>query len=161
MHFAPQWVKPIKPTGPAAAAATATADVPPPSSRGLSSSTSHPFPALNPGRSSSPSLTTPTNPVLSYSKITTASSPLSPSFPAENGYFPHAARGDAHPFRYGRDEILALWDEERVKEVPIELAELLEHAGVLVSKDAVKPVGMRDINDVEKKVCLSPASHLL
>lgn len=151
MHFAPQWVKPIKPTGPAAT----SGDVPLPSARQTHQSTpSHPFPALNPGRSSSPSTaTTPSNPALSYSKITHSQSPQSPSFPSDGGRSAsYSENGNAHPFRYPKDQIYGLWDAEKVKEVPIELAGLMEHAALLVSTEVVKPIGMRDLNDIEKKV---------
>lgn len=156
MHFAPQWVKPIKPTGLGSANnTTPSSDVPPPlSAKSTTTASSHPFPALNPGRSSSPS-TLPSNPALSYSRITNASqSPQSPSFPSDGGFSPYE-NGNGHPFRYSRDQILALWDEEKVKEVPIELAELMEHGGVLVSREAVKPIGLRELSDVEKKVSQS------
>ena len=158
MHFAPQWVKPIKPTGPAT---PQNGDVPPPSARQAQATTSHPFPALNPGRSSSPSTATgPSNPALSYSKITHShsQSTQSPNFSSENGFQSYGENGNTHPFRYTTEQILALWNPDRVKEVPIELAELMEHGSVLVSKEAVKPIGLRDLSEVEKKVSLALSS---
>lgn len=149
MHFAPQWVKPIKPTGPAAS----TGDVPPPSARGHQSTPSHPFPALNPGRSSSPS-TVNHNPALSYSKITHAQSPQSPGFPSDgSGPATNGENGNGHPFRYSKEYMISLWNPDKVKEVPIELAGLMETAALLVSNEVVKPIGMRDLGEIEKKVC--------
>lgn len=150
MHFAPQWVKPMK-----TAAALNSGDAAPQSTRQTHQSTpSHPFPALNPGRASPSIVPAPSNPAMSYSKITNAQSPQSPSFPADNAAQAQEQNGNTRPFRYSRDFIIGLWDEVKVKEVPIELAELMEHGGVLVSKEVVKPIGMRDLSEVEKKVRL-------
>lgn len=63
-----------------------------------------------------------------------------------------------HPFRYSRDQILALWDEDKVRETPIELVEMSEGGGVMVSKGAARPVGLRDMTDMEKKVRSLPSS---
>ena len=56
--------------------------------------------------------------------------------------------------------MLALWDEEKVRDPPIELSDLLESGGVLVSQEVVKPVGLRDLTELEKKVSLKfPSWH--
>lgn len=57
-----------------------------------------------------------------------------------------------HPFRYSREQILSLFDESKFKERPIELVEMAEGGGVLVSQSVNRPVGMRDLTDAEKKV---------
>ena len=51
--------------------------------------------------------------------------------------------------------MLALWDEQKVKERPIELTDIGAGAEILVSKAVVKPVGLRDLSEVEKKVSTS------
>ncbi|ODN95845.1 cytoplasmic protein [Cryptococcus wingfieldii CBS 7118] len=144
MHFAPQWAKPIKPSG-SSANTTPTTENP----RKLASNS--PFPALsaNP-RSASP--TTATHPTLSYSRVT--HTPSSPSV-ATDGYFPHQdANGEvnSHPFRYSREQILALYDEAKFRERPIELVQMAENGGVLVSKNLSRPVGTRDLTEGEKKL---------
>jgi PERQ amino acid-rich with GYF domain-containing protein len=76
-----------------------------------------------------------------------------------DGYFPYPS-GDGHvevapspyPFRYSRDQILAVWDEEKIKERPIELLQLAESGAVIVSQNVVKPVGLRELSELEKKV---------
>ncbi len=83
---------------------------------------------------------------------------MSPGVPTDGSYFPYAERngfGDAnpHPFRHSRDQILALWDEEKVKKTPIELVEMLDAGSVLVRKTVTRPVGLRELTEVEKKVC--------
>ena len=153
MHFAPQWVKPIKPTG---SAITPTAETAPPVSAKPASS---PFPALSgSGAAATQASAQPTNQPLSYSRVTHP--PRSPA-QATDGYFPYDesnAPGEpqAHPFRYSREQILALWDEEKVRETPVELTEVLSSGGVLAASSVVLPVGMRDLNEVEKKVGLVP-----
>lgn len=81
---------------------------------------------------------------------------MSPNFPRDGSYFPsgdHTAQnGHPHPFRYSKEAMLALWSEEKVKERPIELADLGAGAEVMVSKGLVKPVGLRELSDAEKKV---------
>lgn len=158
MHFAPQWVKPIKPTG---SALTPTHEAPSPqakthASAAASMAPGSPFPALvQQPRSGSPTTAAPPNPPLSYSRVT--HTPASPSFPGD-GYFPYT--GDApngggdtrNPFRYSREQILGVWDEDKFKERPIELMQMAENGGVLVSKNIVKPVGLRDLNEIEKRV---------
>jgi PERQ amino acid-rich with GYF domain-containing protein len=47
---------------------------------------------------------------------------------------------------------LALWEEDKVKDTPFELAEMLDNGGVLVSRAVAKPVGLRDLTETEKKV---------
>lgn len=59
---------------------------------------------------------------------------------------------NVHPFRYSREQILSLFDESKFKERPIELVEMAEGGGVLVSQSVNRPVGMRDLTDTEKKV---------
>ncbi|WRT69040.1 uncharacterized protein IL334_006023 [Kwoniella shivajii] len=173
IHFAPQWVKPIKPSG---TSLTPTTEHP----SGISSknSTTHsssnsishtaaagsnniPFPALS-QRAASPTTATAQNPPLSYSRVT--HTPLSPSFPPDASYFPYQEpngiqeNGTAHPFRYSREQILALFDESKFKERPIELVEMAEGGGVLVSKAVNRPVGLRDHTEIEKKL-LSTSIH--
>ncbi|WVR09078.1 hypothetical protein IAU60_006139 [Kwoniella sp. DSM 27419] len=168
IHFAPQWVKPIKPSG---TSLTPTTETP---SGGITSigagggglkstvssaigsgpSPSVPFPALSGGRAS-PNTSTTANPALSYSRVT--HTPLSPSFPGDASYFPYQEpnlnkENGAHPFRYSREQILALFDESKYKETPIELVEMAEGGGVLVSKSMNRPVGLRDLTDIEKKL---------
>ncbi|KAL1407608.1 kinesin-like protein [Vanrija albida] len=159
MHFAPQWAKPIKPTGSTLASNTeaplqqrSTAAAPAPAS---------PFPALGQPRASSPTAAVTSNPPLSYSRVT--HTPASPSYAGE-GYFPYA--GDAPngggdggpPFRYSREQILAVWDEDKFKDRPIELMKMAETGGVLVSKEPVKPVGLRELSELEKRL-LSTSVH--
>ncbi|WVQ93228.1 hypothetical protein IAU59_000293 [Kwoniella sp. CBS 9459] len=179
IHFAPQWVKPIKPSGTSltpttetpnnlafgsAAALTAAA---PASGAPGSRISSHsvvapnpavPFPALSGGRASPTTNTSSSgpNPPLSYSRVT--HTPLSPNFPQDASYFPYTEPNNqqniengAHPFRYSRDQILALFDESKFKDRPIELVELAE-GGVLVSKSVNRPVGLRDLSEIEKKL---------
>lgn len=87
---------------------------------------------------------------MSYSRATHAH-PQSPT--ADASYFPpQGENGTGHPFRYSREQILGLYDEDKVRDVPIELRELLEQGGVLVSKQPVKPIGLRELTEVEKKV---------
>lgn len=155
MHFAPQWVKPIKPTG---SAITPTTEFSPQQfSKSATGTSASPFPALGQPRSGSPTtIVPPTNPPLSYSRVT--HTPASPSVPGD-GYFPYPG-GEGHgeadpspfPFRYSRDQILAVWDEEKVKERPIELLQLAESGAVIVSPKVVKPVGLRELSELEKKV---------
>lgn len=148
MHFAPQWVKPIKPTG---SAITPTSEAPPQHPKIAPSSS--PFPALGQPRSGSPTtILSPANPPLSYSRVT--HTPASPSMPGD-GYFPYPdGNGEADPspfpFRYSREQILAVWDEDKFKERPIDLLTLSE--SVIVSPTVVKPVGLRDLSELEKKV---------
>jgi PERQ amino acid-rich with GYF domain-containing protein len=162
MHFVPQWVKPIKPTG-STQATTPTAlnggigsggDLASPSSL-TGSKPSQPFPALggggaNGGRASPTTATAP-NPALSYSRATYT--PQSPNV-ADTSYFPDQDHnpGNPHPFRYSRDQILGLYDENKFKDVPMELLDLLDQNGILVSKQPVKPVGLRELTEGEKKV---------
>jgi len=158
MHFAPQWAKPIKPAG------TSFTSNPDPSHVSLKSLTNHlnnnssiPFPALSQGQiSASPVITTtPKEPSLSYSRAThTAVAPNSPAETSyQNGDLTGNGESNPYPFRYSREQILALWDEDKVKETPIELAGMLDSGGVHVSKKVAKPVGLRDLAEVEKKVC--------
>lgn len=82
---------------------------------------------------------------------------MSPGVPGDGSYFPYSdanGTGDVnpHPFRYSREQILAHWDEDKVKGTPIELVEILEAGGVLVSKDVIRPVGLRDLTEAEKRV---------
>ena len=84
---------------------------------------------------------------------------MSPSLNADSSYFAYAegeanATVNLHPFRYSREQILALWDDDQVKETPIELMEMLATGGELVSKSVARPVGLRDLTEVEKKVRL-------
>jgi PERQ amino acid-rich with GYF domain-containing protein len=161
IHFAPQWVKPIKPSG---TSLTPTSDNPPST---ISSGTikslatpvtaQTPFPALSnssAARSGSPTTNATPNQVLSYSRVT--HTPLSPNFPSDSSYFPYTEpNGAADPklaFRYSREQMLGMWEEEKVRELPIEMVQLLEDGGVLVSKSVVKPVGLREQTEVEKKV---------
>ena len=159
MHFAPQWVKPIKPSGTTITPTTET-PAPPRPSLSLNSSAAPPnsnipFPALSQNHSQGAQHPPPNNPALSYSRITHTL--ISPAVPNDYSYFPHPEQNgtdpNPHPFRYSREQILALWDEDKVKNTPIELKEMLN--GVLVSKSLVKPVGLRDINEVEKKASWS------
>jgi len=161
MHFAPQWVKPIKPTG---SLVTPTSESHSQQQQLLSKAAAapaSPFPALGQPRSGSPTtIVPPANPPLSYSRVT--HTPASPSMPGE-GYFPYAggegsleADATPFPFRYSRDQILAVWDEEKVKERPIELLQLAESGAVIVSQNVVKPVGLRELSELEKKVRVLP-----
>jgi PERQ amino acid-rich with GYF domain-containing protein len=98
---------------------------------------------------------------LSYSRAT--HTPTTPGFPADSSYFPYTepnghANGNPHPFRYSREQMLGLWDEEKVRNTPIELVDMLENGGVLVSKTVVRPIGLREPTENEKKVCHFRAS---
>lgn len=167
MHFAPQWVKPIKPTG---SALTPTAEAPPLAQQKVAPAAipSSPFPALGQPRSGSPNHGNNggQNQPLSYSRVT--HTPASPSYGGE-GYFPYAG-GDAQngnsdpspfPFRYSREQILAVWDEDKFKERPIELMQIGENGAVIVSKEVTKPVGLRELTELEKKVRRTRLSHAL
>ncbi|RXK35373.1 hypothetical protein M231_07363 [Tremella mesenterica] len=169
MHFAPQWIKPIKPAG---HTTTPTTDIPPLSVKSTviqhsAPATSAPlpnvpFPALSSqtqnNRSISPTTrgngpaSAPNPQPLSYSRV--IHTPLSPAIPGD-GYFPMDGMngdGNPHPFRYTPQQILGLWEEEKVKEVPIELVEMLENGGTLVSQNVVRPVGLREMTEEEKKL---------
>jgi PERQ amino acid-rich with GYF domain-containing protein len=149
MHFAPQWVKPIKPTGTVTNQGHDTAM---PGKQPTTPTSNVPFPALSHSSNTTPA--SGINPPMSYSRA--IHTPQSPSFPNDGPYFPEEGGKDGdpnpHPFRYSRDQILALWDEEKVKNTPIELAEMLDNGGVLVSKVVNKPIGLREMSDIEKKV---------
>jgi len=89
---------------------------------------------------------------MSYSRAT--HTPASPSFPTDGSYFPTDDNGaslNPHPFRYSREQILGLYDEEKFKSTPIELVELLEQGSVLVSPHINRPIAMRELTDAEKK----------
>ncbi|KAL7421333.1 kinesin-like protein [Cryptotrichosporon argae] len=147
IHFAPQWVKPIKPSS---ASVTPTSDAPP---RLAASNTA--FPALAPSPTASSLMgahaagggggAAP----LSYSRVT--HTPVSPN-PADGYFGGYAAANGEHPFRYTREQMLALWDEDKVRDRPIELVDIAEAGSVIVSKDIVKPVGRRELSDIEKKI---------
>jgi hypothetical protein len=139
MHFAPQWLKqPIKPSG-----GTATAPAPASSKPSATQvpAPANPFPALGPRPAS------PYNSI-SYSHIThpTSSSPP-PASPLEA-----SANGGAHPFRYSRQEILSLFDASKFSAPPIELSHLASSQAVIYSENAVNPIGLRDVNEVEKRL---------
>ncbi|ORX39105.1 hypothetical protein BD324DRAFT_649196 [Kockovaella imperatae] len=170
MHFAPQWAKPIKPSGNALTTPTSEfpatttsmnkanrpAAVQSPSTT-IAPSSNVSFPALSQGGTTPTSLTgnTPAQPVLSYSRAT--HTPVTPTFPRDGSYFPSGDPAGQngthpHPFRYSKESILSLWNEEKVRERPIELADMGIGGDVLVSKSLVKPVGLRDLSDIEKKL---------
>jgi len=101
---------------------------------------------------------------MSYSRAT--HTPASPSFPTDGSYFPTDDNGaslNPHPFRYSREQILGLYDEEKFKSTPIELVELLEQGSVLVSPHINRPIAMRELTDAEKKasvpLCLIRRVH--
>ncbi|WVQ81229.1 hypothetical protein IAT38_003351 [Cryptococcus sp. DSM 104549] len=150
MHFAPQWAKPIKPSG---TSLTPTSETPNSGPRKTTLANS-PFPALSHAQARASSPTTSTHPPLSYSRVT--HTPLSPGVPGDGSYFPNQdANGgepNAHPFRYSREQILALFDEAKFKERPIELVDVADGPAVLVSKSVNRPVGFRELTDVEKKL---------
>ncbi len=89
---------------------------------------------------------------MSYSRAT--HTPLSPNNPGESSYFPYTEGGASNGlgFKYTREQMLALWEEDKVKELPIELVQLLSDGRVLVSKNVQKPVGLREQTEVEKKL---------
>jgi PERQ amino acid-rich with GYF domain-containing protein len=90
------------------------------------------------------------NPPLSYSRVThKPASPTPEYYYAEGGA---DASPSPYPFRYSREEILAVWDEDKVRERPIELLQLADSGAVIVSQSVVKPVGLRDLSELEKKV---------
>ncbi|WWC91225.1 uncharacterized protein L201_006167 [Kwoniella dendrophila CBS 6074] len=169
IHFAPQWVKSIKPSG---TSLTPTTEHPVSSLHQKTNSNSIPnnnvpFPALSQNQRvgvNSPTTTTAPNQPLSYSRVT--HTPQSPNFPNDASYFPYQEpnntlngggpkeNGTSHPFRYSREQILNLFDENKFKERPIELVEMAE-GGVLVSKAVNRPIGLRDLSDIEKKLLAS------
>ena len=160
MHFAPQWVKPIKPTGTSLTPTSDTSSATTKTSNSLVSSLNIPFPVLSQAqRAESPTTTSGVRePPLSYSRVT--HTPVSPSLNGDSSYFAYPegdsnAIGNLHPFRYSREQILALWDEDQVKQTPIELMEMLDTGGELVSKSVVRPVGLRGMTEEEKKVRFS------
>jgi PERQ amino acid-rich with GYF domain-containing protein len=159
MHFAPQWVKPIKPTGSSATTPTATEILPsalnPHPVKQTPAQSQVPFPALSSSNLASPVSTTgPGNLTpMSYSRATHA--PQSPTVPTDGSYFPsdnNGASPNPHPFRYSREQIIAQFDEEKFKSTPIELVELLERGSVLVAPHVNRPIAMRELNETEKKV---------
>lgn len=161
MHFAPQWVKPIKPTGSSATTPTATEIQPsalnPHPVKQAPAQPQVPFPALNPSNQPPPLSATTGGGMghMSYSRAT--HTPASPSFPTDGSYFPtddNGASPNPHPFRYSREQILGLYDEEKFKTTPIEFVDLLEQGSVLVSSHINRPIAMRELTDIEKK-----ASH--
>lgn len=164
MHFAPQWVKPIKPTGSTLGNGGNDSQQQPQQSKTSAASvlSNSPFPALGQPRSGSPNAAS--IPPLSYSRATHTQT--SPSTQGDN-YYPYAGEGqnggaepNPFPFRYSREQILAIWDESKVKERPIELMKMAESEGgsVLVSKGLVRPVGLRDLTENEKRI-LSTTIH--
>lgn len=56
--------------------------------------------------------------------------------------------------------MLGLWDEEKVRNTPIELVDMLENGGVLVSKSVIRPIGLRDLNETERKVSIDGCAFL-
>ena len=156
MHFAPQWVKPIKPTG---TALTPIVDPTPAPIKPVNTfviSPNVPFPALSQGQySASPTnATTAREPSLSYSRATHTS--VIPTSPTDGTYLPNGEtngidHSNPHPFRYSREQILGLWDEDKVKDTPIELEGMLDSGGVVVSDNVAQPVGLREMTEVEKK----------
>jgi PERQ amino acid-rich with GYF domain-containing protein len=158
MHFAPQWVKPIKPTGSSATTPNPTEILPsalnPHPVKATPAQPTVPFPALSSSNQPSPVLSTAQGNMapMSYSRAT--HTPASPSFPTDGSYFPTDNNGaslNPHPFRYSREQILGLFDEDKFKSTPIELVELLEQNSVLVAQHVNRPVGMRELTDAEKK----------
>lgn len=168
IHFAPQWVKPIKPAGSSATTPT-TAEMSPTAFTSHSSKTSNqhpqvPFPALSSGnhQSSVSTNNASNNAPMSYSRAT--HTPASPGFPTDGSYFPSPdANGTSlnpYPFRYSREQILNLFDEDKVKGTPIELVSLLEQGSVLVAPHANRPIGMRELNETEKKASGDLAKYI-
>lgn len=173
IHFAPQWVKPIKPSGGSATTPGAAEQSPTAlnssqtrQSTSASNTTNHssasqaqvPFPALsslNSPLALSSSGAAP-NPPMSYSRAT--HTPASPGFPNDGSYFPASDRQngsapDPHPFRYTREQILGLYDEEKFKGMPIEFVDLLDRGLSVVAPQPRRPLGMREVTEAEKKVC--------
>jgi len=158
IHFAPRWLKPIKPTGTSPTPTSDNSPVPIKPVNTLANTPNVPFPALSQGQfSASPvSSTGAREHVLSYSRATHTT--MSPNTSADGSYFSNGETNgkvdpNHHPFRYSREQILALWDEDKVKETPIELVEMLDVGDVLVSKSVERPVGLGELSEVEKKVC--------
>jgi PERQ amino acid-rich with GYF domain-containing protein len=158
MHFAPQWVKPIKPTGSSATTPNSTEIQPsalnPHPVKQAQAQPQVPFPALTPSNQPPPLSATTGGGMghMSYSRAT--HTPASPSFPTDGSYFPTDDNGaslNPHPFRYSREQILGLYDEDKFKSTPIELVELLEQGSVLVSPHINRPIAMRELTDAEKK----------
>ena len=166
MHFAPQWVKPIKPAGSSATTPNATEIQPsalnPHPVKQAPSQPQVPFPALTPSDRPSPVSTTTAGSMAQRSYSRATHTPASPSYPTDGSYFPTDDNGTSpnpHPFRYSREQILGLYDEDKFKSTPIELVELLEQKSVLVSPHINRPIAMRELTDTEKKV--SPFISLL
>jgi len=166
MHFAPQWVKPIKPAGSSATTPNATEIQPsalnPHPVKQAPSQPQVPFPALTPSDRPSPVSATTAGSMAQRSYSRATHTPASPSYPTDGSYFPTDDNGTSpnpHPFRYSREQILGLYDEDKFKSTPIELVELLEQKSVLVSPHINRPIAMRELTDTEKKV--SPFISLL
>lgn len=159
LQFAPQWVKPIKPTGtvlsPTSELSSSTTSAPSSKPAPAPISASVPFPALTSSqRSASPSTTSHANPAVSYSRAT--HTPQSPNFPDGTQFPFDASNGTDDPklaFRYPREAMLGLWGEDKYTNLPIDLVQMLDEGGVLVSRDVVKPVGLKERTEAEKKVC--------
>lgn len=122
-------------------------------------STNTPFPALSSSTTNSPAAFASAgglpNPPMSYSRAT--HTPASPGFPTDGSYFPtsdgmNGSAPNPHPFRYTREQILGLYDEEKVKNTPIEFIELLDRGLAVIAPQANRPVGARELSDGEKKV---------
>lgn len=172
IHFAPQWVKPIKPSG---TSTTPTTDTPPntlgggrpahltslaPPTPSSANGPSVPFPALGGTTQGmlSPSAATATSNAshsMTYSRAT--HTPLSPSRPGESSIFPDTDEGRANGlgFRYSKEFMLGLWDEDKVRDMPIELVQLLDDGRVLVSKTVQRPVGLREQTEAERRLLAS------
>lgn len=172
IHFAPQWVKPIKPSGGSATTPSATEQSPTalnssqthhqksqPASTNMNPSTQVPFPALSGSSLNSPvalsSSGAAPNPPMSYSRAT--HTPASPGFPTDGSYFPSSDRAngsarDPYPFRYTREQIMGLYDEEKFKGMPIEFVDLLDRGLSVVAPQPRRPLGMRELSEAEKKV---------
>jgi PERQ amino acid-rich with GYF domain-containing protein len=147
MQFAPQWLK---------------------STRGQPAGTqqpqqSGPRPATPPLLS--PSIVTPpaVNTGISYSHMANPSSARAESFPSDGLLNGHgAALGSAgsngvvmdqvRPFRYSKEIMLSLYDPGLVKSRPLELLELAEGGGVVLSEKPNVPFGLTEWTEDEKKV---------
>ncbi len=59
---------------------------------------------------------------------------------------------DVRPFRYSKEAMLALYDSAAVKNRPLELMELVEGGGVVLSEKPNVPFGLTEWNEEDKKV---------
>lgn len=83
---------------------------------------------------------------LSYSSVIREQAALANGLPVQDQ--PGFADA-AHPFRYSKEYMLGLWSDNKDRELPIEF----ERWEVIFRPDGGMPAGLKDMDEVEKRVC--------